>query len=361
MKNRSLAIVLVASTLAGCSPQGSVEWLEGASYNWDLLNHRVSHLHFKATTAGPTAMIVGGTSTTGLSTDLDPSCESSTCSEFPLEDEAHITMDLVRLHSRKVRSGVGSAELVVGADGASAELTVDFGKRAHGKDEVVALIRGYTLDTNEPLSGGDACYQPRNGWLPRRIAIELGEPVLSADRTSATVTVSGAFEAGVTLETERECLDAVVDQAQVRLVVDVAVLAGADVIGEDLSQSMIYTYGDGPSDPDEQPDPNPAERSTSLGDVDAIGWSKLDFRFHQEDVDGRGAYVRSLSFLGTTDGFGSGHATNYSPGTQYSGFDYTFDGTIVGLGLKGEVERVAVDELVDIELDEDGVPIPEAL
>ena len=52
----------------------------------------------------------------------------------------------------------------------------------------------------------------------------------------------------------------------------------------------------------------------------------------------------------------SGHATNYSPATQLSGFDYVFRGTAFGLALPGEVSRRRGEGLIDIALDEDGNP-----
>lgn len=336
-----------------------MEWLEGASYRWDLFNHRVSHLHFGVEEGAAQVAVVGGTSTTNLPTELDDGCDQDTCSEFPFFDEADVTVDLVQVRSKKARMASGSVEVVAGADGATSEVVVEFERKAKG--DVVAVLRGFTLDTNEPLSGGTACYQPRNGWLPRRISLALGEPVLSDDGKSATVPVEAHFEAGVTFEDERQCLDAVVDQAEVRVRLDVAVVANAPFATHELSQGAEYEYGDGPSKPTEQPDPDPSTRQVDLGDANALGWSKLDYRFHQGQGDTRGAYVRSLAFLGAPDGFATGHATNYSPPTQLSGFDYTFEGTLVALEIPGDVERVSAQDVIDIELDDDGTPVPQEL
>lgn len=352
------AVLLSICLSAGCGNSESVSWLEGSSYRWDLLNHRVSHLHFAATDSGPTTMVVGGTSTTALGTELDPSCDSDTCSEFPLNDEAHVTMDVVTLQTKRERVGRGSGDLVVGAEGGSVEVTVDFASRAKG--DAVAVLSGFTLDTNEALSGGEACYQPRNGWLPRRMQIALGDPVLSDDGRSATVEVQASFEAGLTFETERQCLDAVIDQAQVSLQVGVVVLAGVSAESHSVEQAVTYPYGEG-NDPLEQPDPDPEERSFDVGEADAMGWKSLDYRFHQEPGDERGGYIRTLSFLATPEGFVSGHSNNYSPPTQLSGFDYAFSGEALAIELSGEVSRESLSELIEIELDDEGTPIPQSL
>ena len=84
MMHRSTACLLAVAALAGCSPESSVEWLEGAGYRWDLFNHRLSYLHVAVDERGPEIAVVGGTSTTGLQTELAPECESATCSELPL-------------------------------------------------------------------------------------------------------------------------------------------------------------------------------------------------------------------------------------------------------------------------------------
>jgi hypothetical protein len=88
-----------------------------------------------------------------------------------------------------------------------------------------------------------------------------------------------------------------------------------------------------------------------------LGWSQFDFRFHVDDPDDRGAYLRTVSVdadLATTTA--SGHATNYSPGSQLSGFDYAFSGTVRGMEVDGEVERGLVVETVPVDLREDGTP-----
>lgn len=348
----------LAVLLGGCGTDETVSWLEGASYRWDLFNHRVSHLRFEATESGATVAVVGGTSTTGLSTVLDPSCDDATCDEFPFFDEADVAVDVVRLTTSKESVGTGELQLVVGPQGASGTLEVTFGKKARG--EGVALLRGYTLDTNVALTGGDACYQPKNGWLPRRLAISLGEVTVADDGMSATVAVDAAFTAGKTFEDERQCLDAVVDQAQVALAVQAVVVVGAESETHTVNQGAEYAYGDG-NEPLEQPDPDPVERTVDLGEPDALGWSAIDFRFHQGPGDERGAYVRTLSYLATPDGFVSGHSNNYSPPTQLSGFDYTFEGTVQALHFKGEVAREQLADLIDIDIDDDGAVLPHEL
>ena len=71
--------------------------------------------------------------------------------------------------------------------------------------------------------------------------------------------------------------------------------------------------------------------------------------------DHRGAYLRSLAFgIDGDGGSASGSATNRSPGTQLTGFSYTFDGTVVGARVAGDIQRHDVSQLIPVTLDEAG-------
>ena len=85
----------------------------------------------------------------------------------------------------------------------------------------------------------------------------------------------------------------------------------------------------------------------------------MDFQFHVDDAEDRGAYLRTIEYLADpVGGTAWGHATNYSPGTQLSGFDYAFSGTVVGVGFDGEVERGTASGTIEELVDEEGVALP---
>lgn len=354
--------------LPACSRESTdAIWLQGASFGWDLFNHRVSHLEWTVDEDAAQAAIIGGTSTTGVSPELDAACDPDTCEELPFRDESLVELRWVHATSEDVVFARGSVELVANADGADGSLTVALPRKARG--EAVAVLAGLSFDSNHPLSGGDACYNPAYGWHPTTMAAELGQASLSEDRMSVTVPVRATFAAGESLEEIRQCIDAVNDQAQVpvRLDVVVAVTRGATEQVQ-VSHGLTYSYGAGPATPDEQPDPDLAERplSTSISSP-VVGWSALSWTFFDSDPDGRGAYLRTLSFdaeLEPESGapYASGHATSYSPITQLSGFEYAFTGTVTAIEMdSGSAEGGLATGTLPAELDDDGVAVVHTL
>lgn len=353
----SRALWLVA--LGGCTSDVEVTWLEGFGFEWDLFNHRLSHLQFGLLPSQADVAMVGGTSTTGVSPELPAECDPDTCDEFPFFDEALVEVRAATA-SLPVATGSATVDLEVGADGATATLEVPLDRR--GKGDAIAILDGITLSTDHPLSGGASCYDPAYGWHPRRIRVALGEPVIDGD--VATVPVEAMFEAGESLESVRQCVDAVNDQAVVALTVGVRVIAGRGAPGSAaVSQTMEYRLGDGgTTTPLPQDPPDLADRTVALAWTGPYGWSTVDFSFHVDDPEGRGAYLRSLSFfLDPETSSASGHATNYSPGTQLSSFDYTFAGEARALDLGVTPTRRFAADTLEVELDGDGAPVVERL
>ena len=353
--------LLTALWLAGCTQASSeAYWLQGADYAWVGFNHRVAHIEWGVDSDSPSAAVIGGTSTTGQQAELDKTCDPGTCFELPFIDASDVDVRWVHASSRRMVFARGSAELVATADGASDMLTVDLPYQA-SKYPAVALMAGVALDTDYPLAGGAACYHPAYGWHPQHIMAKLGAATLSDDRRSVRVPIEVAFQAGNSLEQLRTCIDEVNDQAQVPFRVDVVVAVTPDPIDTyDVSDAATYSYGNGPAAPDPQPDPDLGQRPLVLSLADpVVGWSSLDWRFHVGDPDDRGAYLRSLVFDADPDaGYATGHATNYSPITQLTGFDYTFAGTVVGLeDTDGLVETGTSSDTLPADLDADGTAV----
>jgi hypothetical protein len=175
------------------------------------------------------------------------------------------------------------------------------------------------------------------------------------------VDVLASFAAGESLEAERACVDAVNDQAVVDLTVDVVLVFGmGQTSSQDLVQSATYEY-DGVGLPDVQKEPAAVALDFGFTPT-AAGFTALDFAFHEEDPDNRGAYLRTLAFaVDPVGGAANGTATNYSPGTQLSGFEFSFAGTVSAVDFPLSVERGTITETLDTELDDAGVPVVYAL
>jgi len=358
-----MSVLLAALLLAGCAKESTdAYWLQGAAFSWEHFNHRVTHLEWAVDDQAPVAAIIGGTSTTGVSASLPDTCDPDTCGELPFTDSSDVALSWVSATSQRVVFARGSIDLVADAGGVSGTLTVPLPRKAKGVP--VALIAGLALDTGYALSGGDACYNPAYGWHPQHIAAVLDTPTLADDRLSVEVPVQVTFQAGNSLEEMRQCIDDVNEQAQVPFRIDVVVAVTPDATQSAAVQdSDTYSYGDGPANPDPQPE---LAVSPSLGlDLASpvVGWSALDWRFHVDDPDDRGAYLRSLSFVADPDiGVASGQATNYSPLTQLTDFDYAFDGVVVGLDMSGgSAEGGTSTGTLPADLDDQGLAVVHSL
>jgi hypothetical protein len=227
------------------------------------------------------------------------------------------------------------------------------------EDELTVVLTGFSWDTNNALKEGPACYDPFNGWHPREMTVSVGGVSVAGDRRTVTVEVAGAFEAGESLEAIRECIDAVNDQAQVLLTVEVlGIRSRQAAMRQSVQQEATYGYGS-KAEPEPQPDPDPNERPLTLPtEGHVLGWSALSYRFHVSDLDRRGAYLRSLSFdLDAEAASAIGHATNYSPGTQISGFGYSFEGEAVAVPITGDYEAGRVELQLEPAVGEDREPV----
>ena len=337
--------------LVGCAAPVEGTWMEGAGFEWDLFNHRLSHVTWQIDGSDVSLATIGGTSTTGVITELDEGCDASLCSEFPFLDDAIITLDIARTRTRRAALGAVSVDVVATREG----VTVPFSVPVQGKVGEVGevIVSGLVLDTNHPLGEGESsCYQPKNGWHPQRIALEVSDVVVGDGEVSGALTAT--FEAGASLEAVRECIDTVVDRAMVPMTVDLFAVAGR-------ASEAIEITGDGSWEKgEEQPLPEAADRPWSVANPERVlaGFSKIDFQFHPDSTENQGAYIRQLHWRADpVAGFASGHATNYSPGTQLTGFEYQFTGRVVAVDVGADVERVRIEQTVAAEVDANDLPV----
>ncbi|MBX2803536.1 MAG: hypothetical protein KTR31_37995 [Myxococcales bacterium] len=341
-------------------PEQEATWMQGAYFNWDLFNHRLSYLHFDMNDAGGLdAAVVGGTSTTGQNADLDDGCERGSCLEFPASDQADIRVGWGRLTTSAVGLGTGRAQLEVSDAGETATIEVPLPAGATG--DVTAVLRGFALDTNNPLDGDPACYRPEYGWHPRHLEIGIESVTLQEGTAeqewadaSATVEVRARFAPGVTEDKDRICIDEVVDRARVRVMADVLVVAGhGGVADEVVSSGETYPFGGDRFNPEPQEEATAAPVGVT-GEL--IGWSSVDFEFNPDSEAGRGVYLRSWGFeVGEAGAVGI--STNFSPITQLHDMAYTFDGTVRAVTVDGTVQTGTVESVIDVRLNTDLTPM----
>lgn len=215
-----------------------------------------------------------------------------------------------------------------------------------------AILKGWRLSTDHPLSGEGSCYDPAFGWHLRRFAVQLGEP---AEKGGALeVDLTAGVTPGASGDPARACIDDVVDRAVTELQVEVLfVLAPDEPTRQDVHAEASYPFSGNSLDPGEQPEPPAVPYATPIV-ADVVGWSAIDFRF--DPGEDRGAYLRSLAFEATTTA-AVGWASNYSPGTQLEDFAYTFDGVVTGFDVDGDLLRGSTSAVLVPELDDAGQPV----
>ena len=349
---KGTAQIFIVMGLIGCAPEQTAYWQMGAGYRWNGLNHRLSFLHQSVTDDVVRTGVIGGTSTTGMLTTLPDGCSFSECQELPVKDTSTAWVRWGGVTTRQAQ--FAHAEVSFNVSESSTTEAVSFSFERPTK-HITALITGWQWDTNEPLIGGPECYDPFNGWHPRRM--EVGIAPNSADDSSFDVT--GVFEAGNSVEDIRKCIDAVNEEAQVNLKVYLLAVDTKELAEtQSVSHGAEYELGS-KSEPNPQNDPDLSERPLTLPVEDhVLGWTSLAFSFHEDDEAGRGAYLRHLMFdINTDDVAAYGHATNYSPGSQLSGFDYTFNGEIVSIPVRGAFESGLLELQLEAVVDDDKVPV----
>lgn len=325
---------LLGLLLTGCTESGTATVLSAYSFEWQAFNHRLSHLSYRIVEAEVQAAVVGGASTTGQGPEFGPECDPATCQEFPFTDTAKLTATVSTGSAPNLVVARQTGEVLATAAGASVSVPLQWDI---DPGEITPMIAGFRLDSTR---SGDGCYDASFGWLPRRLAIEL-----VADETDAVL--SAWFEAGLSHEEERACLDEAVPEATLALTVDIVAIAGVAASATSIEQAGQYTLGSR-TEPDEQPPPD------AVAVPGAVGWSAWDWQFHQMDTDGRGAYLRASSTAANDDS--SAAASNYSPGTQLSGFDFAFVGQAVAVDWEASRHDVEGEYTPTLDADGDAQP-----
>jgi hypothetical protein len=348
--------VLLLLALFACREKDELLWLEGSRYGWEHFNHRLAHWETRLGPDGVDVAVIGGTSTTDRETVLPKGCDAKTCQEFPASDNADVLVRWARAETASWHGVRATTSIVTTSKGATGTVKAQLPEKARS---IFAVIEGFSIDGGEPLTGGDACYAPENGWMPTEIGISIGDLALSSDGMEVTADVGAIAVAGNTLEDVRQCIDEVAGQAQFRFDVDVLFVEGsANAAFLDVDQSATYDYEYG-TVPDPQEEPPPIDLNKDLRHSFA-GWAAIGWTFNPKDPDARGTYLRTLGFeivAQDKDATATGIATNYSPITQLSGLDYAFHGVLQVVDLGTDVTRGTVEETVPAALDAEGAPI----
>lgn len=313
--------------LFACESDGSIELLSGFDFGWRAFNHRLSAMQVGVD--GQVA-VVGGTSTTGVVPEYAEGCDPEACQEFPFVDTADIALRTSVATASGLRATTEEISLSVGSAGATGLVSFG-GALGEGWQPAIASL---SLRT----TGESSCYNPDFGWLFRRFGVAV-------DKAGDQAEVSAVFEAGYSLEDERECLDAAIGGAGLEITVGAVAIEGVELENATFEQSASW----GGSDGEWESQVPPAAEAIDLPENRA--WQAMEWWFHEEDPQLRGAYLRTMG----VDANGRGWATNESPGTQLSGFEYRFVGGLVAFEGEGEsVERTAAYAPV---LDENGAAV----
>jgi hypothetical protein len=298
----------------------------------------------------PQVAVVGGTSTTQERTELDAGCDPDSCKEFPARDDSIVRVTVGRVTTTEAAFATAEGSVVVPASGANLTVRAPAPAGPHADGEITALLQGFSLQTDHPLSGGVACYQPANGWHPRRLGIAVDDARREGSELVADLSLH--FVAGNTDDPDRVCVDEVNEQSMVPMTVQLLFVAGPAASTFAVEQAVAYPWNGDQFAPEEQPPPDPLVHDLPEG---IRGWSSVDFHFNEDKPGERGAYLRTLDFH-IDGGEVTGTATNYSPITQLHDFSYRFSGTAVGIPISG-TSRTTYDAVLPTGLDDDGEPV----
>lgn len=270
-------VLVLAGLLAGCGGhEERVLLLTGWDYEWETLSHRVAYL--RADLAQDSSLglgLVGGSFSTG-------------------EEGADVPHYRVRFADATVPAsawGEATATLEVPPEG-TVQGTVHLSLPDAGpKDEVVAVINGFWIDTDVP-QGDDypADYPARWGYTTKGFALALGQPVASGDGVDVPVTVTVRWATQ-----DRDDMNAAIPHAWTG--VGVHVLALATRAG--LSSATVGLEADYGFDPP-YTEQLPMQGLVSW-DADepagVAGWTAFDLSGSGEPTNpenGSGDYVRGL-------------------------------------------------------------------
>ncbi len=320
----------------GCSNEPfEATWMTGFDWSWANTNHRLSALVVSPQAGGARVAVVGGSSTTAKVFD-DGCLDPQTCGELPVKDSSDFKVTWTEAVTTSAQIVRDTARFAATLTGGEATITVPLRKRIPENQPVTAWIAGFSVATGDvPTDPALSCYDSRHGWLPRELALEVVDVARAPDGRSVDVGVAAQFEAGVTLEAIRRCLDAAIASAGISVELEVVVVAGAEA--EDTAVTRSETV---PFDASIDQDWTEDDRVDGPSDLASpYGWSSIGWRFHTDDPQFRGAYLRRMTLL-ADEGGAIGWATNEAPEVVLqSGFSFLFEGVLRAVDVDAELNH----------------------
>lgn len=267
-------MLLVA--LLACAPAPEPELLlTGWQYEWEQLSHRVSFLRVGVEEDTSLSLgLVGGDWSTG-----------ATFTDTPLYR--------VR-YQRVVGAGVqvvrGSATLEVGPEPDGSTTLVLDGADLPANASLVAVIDGFTLDTNVPQPDGyPADYDPAYGYTSNGFGLALGEP--ERDGTDVRIPVDATVRWG---PQDRSDVNAALVHAVTGVTVDVALIAFDGEL-DVLALSGARPYVEQPRPYTEQPPMEIPVDFAGGAREGFVAWRSFDLQLNLEGNDvGQGDYLRAF-------------------------------------------------------------------
>lgn len=353
IRGAALVAVWIA---AGCN-QGATtaSWLTGFDWRWENSNHRLSALVVEPLGADIDVAVVGGASTTGVVFNDNGCVNSNTCWELPVTDATNLSAQWSEVTSSKAVVINARVPLTVVLGGAEETLAVPLPRRFNGGAPVSAFISGLSLSTAEvPLDPSMSCYDTHHGWLLRELGAGVVSTEIAPGGKAVDVRVHASFQAGASLEEERRCLDAAVAGAGIGLDLSVVVVVGGDEGSTtDVGHSAIVPFDHGAPEGFSEDDWTP----WTIAADEIGGWTEVYWRFHYDDPDYRGAYLRGLTLAADADaGRAIGWATHDAPASVLkSGFSFLFSGRLQTWAVdQASASHSASIALMPAELDEAG-------
>lgn len=322
-------LVVAAFIAGGCNHEATTaSWLTGFDWRWENSNHRLSAMVIEPVGPDIDVAVVGGASTTGVVFNDNGCVNSNTCWELPVADATNLSAQWSEVTSSKAVVINARVPLTVVLGGAEATLAVPLPRRFKADTPVSAFIAGLALSTADvSIDPSVSCYDTHHGWLLRELGAGVVSTVLTSDRRAVDVRVHASFQAGASLEDERRCLDTAVAEAGIGLDLSLVVVVGGDEGSvTDVTQAALVPFD--PAAPEAFSDDDWTPWTISADQIG--GWAEVYWRFHYDDPDFRGAYLRSLTLAAEADaGRAIGWATHDAPAAVLkSGFSFLFSGRL---------------------------------
>lgn len=313
--------MLFLALIACAPPAEHALVLNGWSYAWSDLSHRISTLRVELAQDGTIDLaLVGGSYTNGTDGTDTPNYTVA-------------WSDIALPGGRFVEA---TADWMVGPDGAAS--TTLTAASPEGCDAPVAYLNGFGMDTGVAQSADyPSDYDPALGYTSNGFGFQLGEAALADGQLTVEATASVRWG-----PQDRDDMNAAIPYAQTGVHARALFVCGAhDVAPAEASGSVAYAFGPPYT---EQPPLSAAVSVEGEARDGAIGLTGFDLDAAFTNVDGSAAgdYLRAfgVGVTGADDGHGawSGTATatlSNSSAIEYGQLDAGFTVDVARAGVPG--------------------------